>query len=239
MEILYKRNLETSTVISSLDLSIGYDLDSLYDTRLATYTQFTSGSDIIRIHVEFDTALTVDAIGVGGHNFGPDATLSVNNGSPQPFGQRHAIIFLDAPISATSFDFEFKDPLLSPGDTRYIGRLELGEYYQPPDISHQLKVDAVSNSEAIFSSSRQVYGYRKSPYSRISIQMPLVEIEEGRDLIAFFRYVDVFIPFFVSFDKECFEIRDNYVVLSENNLLAFQLTEGKFYQSSMILSEVF
>ena len=238
MNLLYKRNLETATVLTSLDLAVGYRINSLYDTRLASYTLFTAGSDIVRIHIEFEDVLSVDSVGIGGHSFGEGSTLSVNGNPAQEFSTRTGLVLLDNPLTVSSFDLEIYDPSLSPGGERYIGRLELGDYYITPDISPGIKIDSVSSSDAVFSSSRQVYGYRRAPYARLSLQMPLVETPERRQLMGFFQYVDLFVPFFASLGEECLDIADNYVVLSDNNMLAFQLTEGRFYTCSMVLSEV-
>ena len=239
MDILYKRNLENALAIRSLDLSIGSSLDDLYDTRLASYTHFTSGSDIVRIEVEFSAPLLIDSIGVGGHSFGDGSTISVNGGPAEPLSIKTALVRLSVPEENSLFEIEIYDPTLTPGEPRYIGRLELGERYKTPDISPSVKIDAISSSDAVFSSSRQVYGYRRSPFSRLSVQLPVVEPAEGKALIEFFKYVDIFVPFFISTKDDCLEIADNYTVLSDSNLLAFQLTEGLFYTSSLVLSEVF
>ncbi|RLD22214.1 MAG: hypothetical protein DRI69_01880 [Bacteroidetes bacterium] len=238
MIFLYKRNLQTATAIASPDISPISEVANLYDTRLSTYALFAPAGNTVSISIPFDEALQFDTIGIGGHSFGEGTTISINGGEAFPVPRRHAVINVGAD-SQTDINILITDPTLIARIPRYIGRLEIGEGYKTPDISAQIKLDNVSNSEAILSASRQSYGYRKAPYARSSFQFPYITTDERRVMGEFFQYVDVFVPFFVGMDEDCIEVFDNYVILEETQTLSFQLSEALHYTSSITVSEVF
>jgi len=239
MLFLYKKNLQTAVSITSTDTSPLTDITRLYDTRLSSFVIFVPGDNTVTIHVSFAESLPYDAIGLGGHSFGEGSTMSVNGGAPLPVTRRHAIVEQELGAS-TEFDIIITDPTMGAGDLRYIGRLEIGVLYRSPDVSSQIKIDIVSNSDALFSSSRQVYGYRRDPYARASFQFPLIDTDQRRLMSLVFQYVDVFVPFLAMLEEECYGVsmNTNYVVLEETGVLSFQLNDAMLYTSSITLSEV-
>ena len=238
MIFLYKRNLQEASALSSLDIAPVSDINNLYDTRLSSYALFTPGDNTVEIDIEFPEPLSYDTIGLGGHSFGEGTTISVNGGEAVAVSQRHAVVNVGAD-SQSVINLLITDPTMLPGTPRYIGRLEIGEGYKTPDISSQVKLDNVSNSESILSTSRQSYGYRKAPYARSSFQFPYITTEERRVMGEFFQYVDVFVPFFASMDEDCIDVFDNYVILEETQTLSFQLNDAMHFSSSVTISEVF
>ena len=238
MIFLYKRNLETASSLSSLDIAPVSDINNLYDTRLSSYALFVPGDNTVEISIEFPAALPFDTIGLGGHSFGEGTTISVNGGEAFTVSQRHAVVNVGTDAQSV-INLLITDPTLSPGNPCYIGRLEIGEGYKTPDISSQVKLDNVSDSDVILSASRQSYGYRKAPYVRASFQFPYITTEERLVMGAFFQYVDIFVPFFVGMDEDCIEVYDNYVILEETQTLSFQLSDAMHYTSSVTISEVF
>lgn len=127
-----------------------------------------------------------------------------------------------------------------------IGRLELGELYHPPVINDQLVASEVSNSVLSLSSSRQAYGYRRTTYTRGTIQFPIVESDEAFELLAFYQDVDIFVPFFIAFDEDCILAKTNYAILEETETLPLNYQYSReaesanhYWTSSLTFSEVY
>ena len=237
MKWLYRKNLEKSTEISSPQVSPVTPLRNLFDTRLSNLVRFSTSGSTIDIHILMPGQLEINAIGIGGHSFGENTTLVVNGHGPYPVEQVHAFVETEE-FAAQSIDITITDPSIIPGVPIYIGRLELGLSYEFPGISVNVKVDEVSNSNAIISASRQAYGYRKATFTRASVQFPLIERDQMDQMIAAFKYVDIFTPFFVTFDEECVIGNTNYGILEDTKTLAFQMNEAQVFSSSLVISEV-
>ncbi len=238
MKLLYKRDLETSSVLSSPEASVVTPIENLYDTRLSSYVSFVVPAQEVNIHVEFPFIVWVDAIGLAGHNFSPDATISINGSVPSLIARIHSVIPV-TPISGSTFDIKIIDPQIGAGDARFIGRLEIGELVVFPDISSNIKIDEISNSKAILSDSRQAYGYRKATFTRASFQFPIITGPERAVMMGVFKYVDVFVPFFTYLDEDCINKGTFYGIFEDTKTLAFQFNDAHLYTTSVSISEVF
>ncbi len=238
MKLLYKRDLETSLVLSSPEASVVTPIENLYDTRLSSYVLFVIPVNEVNIHIEFSELHTVDAVGLAGHNFSASATISVNGNTPTSLTKVHSVNPFDA-ITDSIFDVKITDPGMNPGDARFIGRLEIGDLSPFPDISSSIKVDEISSSTAIMSDSRQAYGYRRTSYTRISLQFPFVTVAERLHMMDVFKYVDVFTPFFTLMDEVCINKGTFYGIFEDTKTLAFQFNDAHLYTTSVTISEVF
>jgi hypothetical protein len=164
--------------------------------------------------------------------------MTIDGVGTSPVEQRHAIVEFPS-ASLSSIDITITDPTLLPGETRYIGRLEIGAVTTLPGVSSDFKIDEVSNSTAILSDSRQAYGYKRVPYTRVSFQFPVLDEAERAGLSAIYEYLDVFIPGFLSFNETCITVDTIYGIIEETGTLSFQFNEAGFYTSSATVSEVY
>jgi len=237
MKWLYRKNLEKSTLITSPQIVPSSRARNMYDTRLAVYALFSTAGSEFEINIVMPGVLQIDAVGVGGHNFSEGSTLSVNGGGALPMSQVHALVDV-GDITAQNFKVIINDPSIQLGETRYIGRLEIGLTYSFPGISYNVKLDEVSNSETILSASRQAYGYRRVTYTRGSVQFPMITREQMEEMTNIFKYLDTFTPFFTHFDEDCIEGKTNYGILEDTKTLSFQMNEAQVYTTSLSISEV-
>lgn len=236
MRSLYN-DLADMSVITSFNLVGGYDITALLDPRLSRYVLFTY-SNGITIKATFENPVTFDSLGLVGHTFTDDLTVSINGSSPVAFGQAgNGFVSFDS-VTTDEVTIVLVDGGVDNGSQVQVGRLMLGDVYQMPDINDTLTLEHVSNSNVSFSATRQAYGNPQVRYAVVSVQCPVVDQDDKPALDEMLAEVDNYKPFIVDFDEECFDEGPYYCVLSASGSSAYQFNDAHFWTIGLTFEEV-
>lgn len=200
------------------------------------------------VNIDFDMKAVkdFDTFALAGNNFSiitlalswamtdinvPDGTVSYNYSSPL-----QAVVIPTGAQSARYFRLTIGN-VLPTGNYEVIGRVALGNKVSFPAIRTVYDVDLISTANRTLSDSQQLYGGPKVIYKRVSVSFPY--IQDPAELMQIFRDVDLYNPFFLSFDEECITGPENlYCTLSEDSL-PLNHNDAKFFTSRLSFTEVF
>lgn len=118
-----------------------------------------------------------------------------------------------------------------------IGRISIGASEQLPKIAPTYDVEYTSNANVSLSQSMQVYGGPVVIYKTVNMRFPI--IEQKKELLDFFKTVDVYNPFYVYFNDRCPMDEDALYCRLSNPTLPFNYNEANIFTGQLSFQEVF